>query len=132
MKDPDEHHPGRGDPLGEVDVGARRIKVIVVGAHPADDNRVPVKGRTLVALPDGILLEPDCGRDDVLCLLGGDDESGGVALAANDIALGSNPISFSISARVGGGEGGSAWMTEAPTSVRTANAMRIGVFMGEV
>ena len=33
---------------------------------------------------------------------------------------------------VGGGEGGSAWMTDAPMKARTATAMKIGVFMAKV
>ena len=38
VEDADEHHPRRGDPLGEVDIGARRVEVVVVRTHPADES----------------------------------------------------------------------------------------------
>ncbi len=84
----------------------------------------------LVALSRWRPLEPDRGGDDVLGLRRGDNETDRVALAANDIALGSQPhLALDRGARGRGEEGASAWMTEAPTIVRNAAAMSVGVFM---
>ena len=38
VEDADEHHPRRGDPLGEVDIGAGRVEVVVVWTHPTDES----------------------------------------------------------------------------------------------
>ncbi len=105
MEDPDEHDPRRGDPLGEVDVGARRVEVIVVRTHPADEPVLRRQTEGRVALLDGVLLEPDRGGDHVLGLLRGDDETDGVPLPADDIALGSQPH-LGLDLGPGGGRGG--------------------------
>ena len=88
--------------------------------------------RTASRCQDGLLLEPDRGGDDILGLLGGDDETDGVPLAANDIALGAQPhLGLDLGPRRG--RGGGLGVDDGGADERqAARAMKIGVFMAQV
>ncbi len=75
----DQEHPGRHDPLGQVNVHLRRVEVVVVRADAADQ----WCGRAVTGHP----LETDGGGDHILRLLGGHREADRIELPAHEVAF---------------------------------------------